>query len=385
MIESGHKVLTQTDFATTGQSATVYTRSYNQNAEYIRSHGTKWSSSFDTQLVFVQDTGTECTLTPGAGNPCTPNQAGLATIKILRPNGSLITLRRDSGNQNRWNYKDNAAINHIVRQSDGTYHHTIAGRLHEVFGVHGELRQSKNITGATWRHAYDGSFRLTSVTEPSGRVFSLGWSGTKVSYVDFPNGMRASYFYDALSRLYLVQYSGLSNDSVQFHYEDGRFPAALTGVSVGGKRYSEVSYYADRRVQSSGLVNGVHRSSFQYGPDHTTVTNAKGASSKYIYGDINGSRKLLRVERSGVVNCPNAVAERSYDSNGHLRSTTDWEGFFTSTLLDASGRLQRRTVGGGKRYNEPYTGTTSFYVWTPDGLNVESIKTGGYEGPADPG
>ena len=383
VISSGHKVLEQSDFRSYGQAKLPLKRYYNQNLNDPGMFGPKWRSSYDAKILFERTGGGSCTTVIGSSAACDLSSNQIADITLVRPDGSEFTLKK-SGNSEYWRYRVNGSRNYLHRQADGTFHHVRNMVVLETFTSSGLISQRRSRQGAVWQFHYTSLNRLSSVVAPSGRRMTFGWNGSRVSYVTFPDSQRAYYYFDGLGRLYQVYYQGSSVDTRRYHYEDGRHPHALTGVTVGNVRYSHFHYYANGKVRQSGLAGGVNVSTFVYGTDYTEVTNAKGAVSRYQYALLNnGEKRLERIDRSGVANCPNSLASVEYDSNGFRSAVVDWNGNATRYNYDSNGLLRYKTFGRNVEGPEPITGTRHNYTWTADGTNIESVSIGGFEGPLD--
>ncbi|WP_164090793.1 RHS repeat protein, partial [Stenotrophomonas maltophilia] len=84
----------------------------------------------------------------------------------------------------------------------------------------------------------------------SGRSISFGWTNGQVSQVTDPAGNIYRYTYtpnvfgNGRGRLASTTLPGAPATTISYHYEDGRFPGALTGKSFDGVRYSTFAYDA---------------------------------------------------------------------------------------------------------------------------------------------
>jgi YD repeat-containing protein len=79
----------------------------------------------------------------------------------------------------------------------------------------------------------------------------------------------------------VVAPSGAPDVRTYFYETPNIDPKLLTGIAINGARYSNYTYYSDKRVQASGLVGEEERDTFIYGASTTTVTDAKGQSTLY--------------------------------------------------------------------------------------------------------
>ena len=208
-----------------------------------------------------------------------------------------------------------------------------------------------------------------NVIHTSGKKITLKWSGDKIISATDANNNVYNYSYNG-DRLEKVHYP--ANNSVKtYHYgENGAESQVLTGISVDGKRYNTYYYNGNQAIQS-GRSDGTQTDKLTFGGNYTIVTNALGAISKYIYTD-NNKNKLAKIERSGVSNCPNSSVSTTYDSNGYISSSTDWNGNTTEYTRDATGKVTQQITGikGTDRSRI----TTIKYQWAPASNLLSKIE-----------
>lgn len=181
---------------------------------------------------------------------------------------------------------------------------------------------------------------ILKITNVAGKSiqFIKGANNRVVQVID-PANNTWSYGYNAAGMLTLVTSPGASPDRRQYHYEDGRFPASLTGISINNVRYSTYTYYPDGKVQQSALSGGTEVDNFVYQADSTVVTNAQGKVSTFGYTTILGEKKLTSVTRAMTSTCAAAAAITVYDASGFIDYTLDWNGNKTDYTYDARGKL----------------------------------------------
>ncbi|MEO7576995.1 MAG: RHS repeat-associated core domain-containing protein, partial [Massilia sp.] len=189
--------------------------------------------------------------------------------------------------------------------------------------------------------------QLIKVTNAVGQSVQLNWGDNNlVSSVIDPAGNAWRYEYNASGMLSKMTAPGDNPTVREYHYENAD-PTLLTGITMGGRRYSTYTYCGDRRVQTSALAGEEEKDSFVYGDKTTTVTDAMGQAATYRFADINGELKVISVERTGTSTCALANAFTTYDANGYLASRRDWNGNLTAYQFDANGRLLRTTIAQG--------------------------------------
>lgn len=342
VVTTGNKVQREVDFAAFGQAPLSLARTYNKSWDGQGIFGRKWTSTFDYKLGFLYYDGVstkQCIRTPDS-TACFP--INVQEIYVHRGDGARYTFRRRDPQDPMFidSKPDSIATlrqvgnNWVLR----TEEHTV-----ETFNESGLPISVLDETGAGWTFAFDaatGSF-LQSVSHTSGRSVSFTWTNNKVASVTDTAGNVYGYGYNG-DFLTSVTYPG-GTGSRTYHYENASLPGALTGVSVNGARYSTYSYYSDGRVRESGLAGGVDKSTFVYGSNSTTVTNARGATAVYSYMiDSSNRKRVTGVSRSGVSNCPNASATIAYDANGFIDYEDDWNGNRTDYTYNARGQLRER-------------------------------------------
>lgn len=145
-----------------------------------------------------------------------------------------------------------------------------------------------------------------------------------------------------------------------YHYEGS--PGALTGISINGVRYSRYSYQADGRVAWSGLEGGIERSTFTYGADYTNVKNALGQTTHYEIADLNGSKRVIGIERPASATCAAGATYAAYDANGNPDYQLDALGVKTDYTYDADNRITDKITGIGPNGETDQRQITTF-VW----------------------
>jgi RHS repeat-associated protein len=191
------------------------------------------------------------------------------------------------------------------------------------------------------------------------------WSGSRVSAVTAPNGKTYGYSYsgDYLTEVTLPDGLG----SRTYHYEAVGLAGHLTGVSVNGVRYSRFNYFADGRVQKSGLGSSgdFDSSTFSYAADHVNVTNALGQTTKYLTSELNNVIRIVGIERPVSSACP-AGWQRytSYDVDNNIDFQLDAFGVKTQYTYNADDRVIQKITGigpGGESNQQQVTQ----YEWDP--------------------
>lgn len=273
---------------------------------------------------------------------------------------------------------------YIVRNTEGIWQTApdVAGQL------------SEDDTGYTW-HArddrvefYDRDGKLRTITYPGGQVHTLSYNAQgqllqvedrfgrrltfeynaagQMSAMINPAGQRYEYDYNTSGLLDKVTYpddtpgTPADNPTRIYHYEDERFPDALTGITnENGVRFATWSYDDYGRAINSEH-GGVDYVSLTYNPDSTvTETNALGKQSVLHYNWVNDRKKISSVQGQPSSNCLGADRYTTYDTNGHIDTRTDWNGNVTDYDVNDRGLVEIKTEAVGT--SEAHTTTTVYH------------------------
>ena len=306
VIANGKKIQQELDFKTTGEMPLAFIRYYDSFALGAANFSVKgkWRHNFDYRLA-VDPQGNR--------------------IRQL-PNGEnyyLNELTRIQKYNNEW----------IVSLPNGGV---------EIYMLNGRLLSKKNAYGIGWILSYDENNKLSEVTHTNGRTIKLTWYMGQLIKVTDPAGNIYIYNYNNY-RLTSVSYPSNTGSRIYHYGENGAGTHILSGISINGKRYNSYSFNGNKAIQS-GRSDGTQVDTLTFADNYTIVTNPLGAVIKYIYTD-NQKNKLAKVERSGINNCPNSSMENTYDNNGYVISTKDWNGIETQYQRDRFGRVTQETIG----------------------------------------
>ena len=357
-IPTGNKLYYDQDFMVppTDRPLGVY-RMYDKGSFKTGLFGSKWSSTLDYSLTFEDGTN-QCEGILGGAANCTSAVPNPTTILAYR--GSRYGTSYMKGTDGVFRSDSDTDDSSIV-SSGGDWILTADNGDVETFDSHGRAITLKNVRGVGLTYSYNGSGQLATVSHSSGRSISLSWSNGKIASVTDPQGGVFHYGYGSGGYLTTVTTPGnLANRT--YHYEDGNQPGGLTGVSINGIRYSKYTYFADGRAQKSGLgINGdTDRSSFAYGTNTVTVTNALGLATVYTLA-ANGNQ-ITSVARPATNACAAGTVYTAFDSNGNVDYELDALGVKTDYDIDAKGRVLQVIRGIGPN-GETDQQQITHYVW----------------------
>jgi len=252
VLYTGNKVEPEMDFASNGEMGLYLQRTYNHHWSATGLFGRHWLSNLDYSLVYSD-----------AQN----------ILWAQRPDGRRIKFLLDPGSS-RW-YEDKAQpVAYISRDGNGILTLYNEDRGVEIYNAEGYITERRNEQGVKWSFVYNNRY-LQSVTHSSGRKIILGWSNGQLAQVTDPAGNVYRYTYTAnafgtgTARLASTTLPGEPATTISYHYEDSRFPGALTGKSFNGTRYSTFAYDANRRATLTEHAGHVERYTFSYAVQRT--------------------------------------------------------------------------------------------------------------------
>lgn len=404
VIATGEKHKAETDFRSNGLYGLSLTRTYRSMHGQGGLFGKRWLSSLDPQrlewgdaftpqpnwhiipktITHVDENGTTVQYkyvragpetggdeggtpkpTPRvdqAGKPAEPPAKGSLTLR--RPGVYYYAEGNDSDPDDELAYYPGEGV--FIYKNKKVYAFSSVGQVVSIRDQAGLSLRRYTYNPAP---SYDLA-KLASITNAAGQAVYFTWGANGfVSSVRDTNNNVWNYEYNGKGMLTKAVSPGATPDVRDYHYEAGD-PTLLTGITIGGKRYSTYSYHPDRRVHVSALAGNEERDVIDYGAKLTVVKNAQGQETRYRFVDVGGELKISTIERTGTATCPQASAETKYDYNGYVTSTTDWRGVMTTYHYNENGYLQSKTTAFGTP-DEIFTS----HAWT-NGQLVETIYEG---------
>ena len=228
----------------------------------------------------------------------------------------------------------------------------------EEYDNDGRLIRSKN-PSLEYKLEYGETGKLARVADRHGRNFSLEYNEQgHVSGLIRPDGLAINYSYDADNRLVKVKQTDATERQYSYQADSHRLSAIH---DEKGTAYARWSYDAKGRGISSEHIGGVERVDITYQDDDSvSVTDAMGASRKYEFSLLSGGKKLTAVKGDVCHSCGAQAAAYTYDGNGYLASSTDFNGNTTQYQRDDFGLELSRTEAVGT----PFERTVST-IWHP--------------------
>jgi RHS repeat-associated protein len=342
------------------ESGLFLDRTYNHYWSGVGLFGKHWLSNLDYKLTFGTSQVNSCYPRPGGGT------CGIGTNTViwsLRPDGRRIKYVKNTSDGVFYEVKA-SAVSKIVKQADNSF--ILYGEDEEVeyYSSAGYISKVTDERGISWTSAYNGTYP-TRVTHTNGRYIEFTWTNGELKAVRDPAGNYYGYAYhrDRFGAgLHLLAATSRPSEGLAtttYHYEDSRFPGALTGKSINNVRYSKFTYDANRYATSSEH-GGQEKFTFVYTPAPNNVLNVVeinplGYETRYKF--VNGRLHTTEGQQSDF--CPAMASSVIYDANGYEDKVTDFEGNVTDYTYNAKGQIQQKV----EAYDDTSFKRTTDYVW----------------------
>ena len=381
---TGNKHQHETDYTGAGTNPLHAEREYNSGGTLPASveatvWGSRWRGYYDRSISYASD-GTSlrtATLKRSDGKQYSFKQAiGNATPPLTTTTwtpdadvvGTLTEIIDANSNPAGWTYvngKDEtesydaagklvsitsrAGFAQTLTYSDGTTG-TNGGYVLDATGVStgiplpaGLLIRVTDPAGRTLGYGYDASNRVVKMIDPAGGVYIYKYdSNNNLVSVTYPDSKIRKYLYGEASNVSSTPDVGVS------------YVHSLTSiVDENGNHYASWTYDAAGRATSSehGVSgSGIDHVGLSYtapnsnGDSTTTVTDVRGETRTYSFSSIIGTAK-----NTGIAGqpCNGCIASFTYDANGNVASSTDFNGNVTTYQYNPRNLEISRTEGYG--------------------------------------
>jgi RHS repeat-associated protein len=334
-----------------GEGRLAFHRFYSSDPSYSYWQlGPGWRSSFDAHVVVKED-------------------ATNGVAFVYRPNGRTLTFFKYG---NAWT-------------SDPDVHETLVGsgpagartgwtlvdsvtRATERYDSNGKLVSITDSDGFVTSLAYStvttqpslapSAGLLLSVVDPRGRSLNFSYSSSgRLSSLTQPDGATVGYSYDAKGNLSRVTYSDGTYREYRYNETDlnDSPQAALTGVfDENGSRFATIGYHFQSigdgwkmLASSSALAGNADVTNVAFSPGSTTVTYPSGAQVVLSTAASYGMLHTTSVSAPCGSNCGQPNKAATYDTNGHVSSTTDFNGNVTTLTHGTDGLLTQSVEASG--------------------------------------
>jgi len=312
-----------TDYETAGQNKLAFIRYYNSFSipeTYAAALGPNWRSNYDRYLHFIS----------------------ADYINVERADGQVVGFSSGSGT---WSTDTDIRLqlsssgsNWLLTDPDDTV------ETYSSSGGRGLLSSIRLRNGYTQTLSYS-SGNLSTVTDSYGRTLALSYSSSTglLSGVTTPDTLALTYgytMYSSANTLTSVSYNTSPVTSQTYLYENASYPYALTGITdENGNRFATWAYESAGRATLSEHALGADHTEVSYDDStgNRTVTGPLGAQETYIFTYLQGVPKVTEIDRAASSPVASATRLFTYDANGYLASSTDWNGNQTAYTNNASG------------------------------------------------
>lgn len=341
---TGNKYQREIDF----DGATIsFSRHYNSGLSMDIGLGFGWTSNFHKRIEHYAD----------------------RKVRARRADGRSEPFWMSGG---EWSSYDDSTST-LIENSTG-YTLTLENKTVEIYDLAGRILSETTLKGQSITYSYSASTGLLEhVTDSFGNsAYFVHVNGRLQSFED-PAGRMKTYSYDTAGNLSSVTDSMAAVRS--YHYEDPRFPHHLTGITdKESNRFATWSYNENGRVISSEHAGGVNKVTLSYiDDDRTNVTDSFGTSRIYSFDKRLGSIKYTGMSEP-CYGCDNA-AKKTYDINGNVNSTTDFEGNLTCYDYDRDRNLETVRVEGFAPTTTACPWPLEEYTPTPGTLERKIVTT----------
>jgi len=307
----GNKFQHEVDYLAPGSSTLKFSRSYNSLDGF-------WRYNFSTRLRIAPD-------------------AQSVALVMAHGRESFFTV---SGNS----VAASSADIGVLTKTATDWQFLSADNERFTFNSVGKLTSWSNASGGRQEFVYNGS--QISVSDHLGNSLTFTQDDKHQPLTLTAPGVHITYGYNANNRLTAVNKTqGGQTIQRQFHYEDTRNNALLTGITdERGVRYATWSYDDQGRAISSEHADGAERITVEYGSDGSaSVTNELAKVTNYQFQTILGVKRITAIDGEPSANCPNSNSAFTYDERGLLKTKTDNKGNLTTYDYNSRGLEISRT------------------------------------------
>ena len=286
---------------------------------------------------------------------------GTNYYKYIDADGTAHYYRRSTSNSSLYENELDKDSTLTVSGSVKTIKDKIGNQL--VFDASGRLYQIIDNNGNSMSIAYNSAGRITSIVDGANRTTSLSYSNGRLSFIDSPDGLDASYSYDTSGRLTAITYA--DNKISQYAYDStGNLLSALNhdGYYVC-YTYTEAAPHRVVSIQEYANSVAGGNLSIAYGWNSTTFTDNQGRKSIYQFN-----------------NAGQTVAIRDVDGSAQYCSFNSQDR--TVTQLKTVSKLQKTSINLLPNHNMENTGAWSLgsgasYSTADKFMGSRSIKLSG--------
>ncbi|WP_354686370.1 DUF6531 domain-containing protein [Cupriavidus necator] len=353
---AGQKIASETDFADIRNSLS-FRRNYSSKGLKGGSLGDLWIHNWERRIDAGTHPAVTDQLTVIRGDGTRQYFVRDATTRQWQPSyayekGRLNGRSAPSGETVGWEY---------IAEDDSIESYSASGQLLSVTTRAGAKTILAYSDAATPPSIAPAPGLLIAIADQFGRTLKLSYNADKrVNAITSPAGEITSFEYSVYGMLSKVVWPDARFRT--YVYEDTRFPSALTGIiDEAGTRFGIYAYDAAGRAISSEHAGGVNRFQFQYLTGSTTSVTTPGGSNTTLSFEQTGDDFMRSTGASASCpECGKVAKNTSYDANGNVSGSVDFDNKETRYTYDALGRETQRI----EDYSTPDPKTTTT-EWHP--------------------
>jgi YD repeat-containing protein len=329
-LSSRSKQETTADIVVDATKGWVFKRYYSSRAHYHGGRmGKHWRHTFERRLVETKN-------------------GVIISVALYRDDGQVLRFSLLNGAWKADGDIDYRLVGLDIPSSTARWQVTTPRDEIETYDEHGNLSQVADRQGQVTTLSYDDNRWIKSIRYPNEAELTLTYHASGLlKLVQLSDDIFVKYKYSSANLLSQVNNS--EGDFSALHYEDARFPGALTGLTdERGIRFATWAYDELARPTLSEHAGGVDRTSLTYHSDgKITVANALGKQAVYSFKFVNGLKRVSSVQGTPSLNCAGANRAYTYTPDGRLKSKTDWKGHLTTYDYNERGLEVSRTEAAG--------------------------------------
>jgi YD repeat-containing protein len=353
---NGNKRQLESDYPGVGSVGVQLQRTYNGLGTRNGRYGVRWSSNYEKMVLLNNIYPNNVGVQRSDGRLLNFTWVSGTTYKANADITDSLSIQTDSsGGMTAWQYNVGAdqsierydpngkllsitsreGLVQTLSYSDVTTPTTIAPQV-------GLLIRVTDSFGHQLNFVYDSSSRIVQMADPAGGITAYSYdSANRLSTITYPDGKVRTYVYDEAA------YTGGTD-----------LPTALTGIiDENGGRFATFNYYSTGKAISTEHAGGVEKYSVAYSQlgSQSMVTDPLGSVRTYTFQSILNTIRNTGVSQPGGAGCSAAANNLTYDANGNVATSTDFNGTVTTysydlmrnletSRVEASGTPQSRTI-----------------------------------------
>lgn len=362
-VDAGVKYQTETDYIGAGVFPLVFERNYRSYLPNGSVLGHKWTNRYLSRVRLAPD-----------ADPAERPEA----VLVARGDGALF----------QYVYRNGAYVapadvpERIERQADllgrttGWVYVNIDDET-ETYDAEGKLVRIRNRAGVEQVLAYNDADQLVRVTDDAGRSLRFEYDPVTTQMVRMIDPLDRVYTYEYSEYGSLVKVSYPGNLSREYHYEMPGRGSLLTGITdERGVRYVTWRYDYQNRAIESTYADGANRYTFSFGDKRTVVTDPYGASSTFLFRQIQDTNYATSTSQPCSSCGAGSVSTTEYNGNGDPSWERDHNGNLTTFSYNARRLLTQVTQASGSPEAQTRSATWHPTWRLPTRINEPAASSG---------